>query len=371
MSESIPAKPSSTPHARRRRPSRGRADVPFWLLSAGLHAALICFLLMFAPVREIVFRRERLKEAEVITRGDELEEVIEAIRDKTVERLRARVALLDEGQERMARNFTIINEYFQPFAAEQRATARARMEKYITEVLPRQQELVALITKARDGGDPAVPIAYSQKWMSRILTAQEEVRRGIRLLELGGEELLKRQQEAEDTQLKATQFLRWLGGDLRSMEWHTKRLAELAERRLAEVAKVAAATDEIEAVGWVVECAEVGIAECEASYVLAQEAKDKNLIRATKRDLDRAKRDLSDGKRSLSSAERNHQRASDQVKRTDGDIVKSQESFKKAATNRDSHLTAGGNVQASACARQKAVVETVRQLWKDETEGKQ
>lgn len=367
MSASTPAKPSSTPSARKP-PLRRLADTPFWLLSAVLHGVVLGLLLMFAPVREIVFRRERVQEPQVITRGDELEEVVDRIRDRTVEHLRERVALLDAGQERMARNFTIVNEHFQPFAAEQRATARVRMESYIGTVLTRQQELADLFLKAREGQvEVTVPIAYSQQWLSRILTAQEEIRRGIRLLDLGGEALLTQQQAAEDKQFEATQFLRWLEGDLGGIAWHSKRLEDLAKRRAEDLAKVASETAEMEQQRQAVASAQARVAEREQAYAEARKGKDRQLTDQARRDLDQAKRDLRDFQNRFNTAERNRKGAEDRIVRTDADLAKAKEDLQKSQTNRDNHILAGGNVQLAACEQQKAVVATVRQLWAAET----
>ncbi len=367
MSASTPAKPNSIPSAGRRRPHR-LTDMPFWLVSAVLHAVVLGLLLTFAPVREIVFRRERVQEPQVITRGDELEEVVDRIRDRTVEQLRERVALLDAGQERMARNFTIINEHFQPFAAEQRATARARMENYIAVVLPRQQELAELLLKARAGqAEATAPIAYSQQWLSRILTAQEEIRRGIRLLELGGDELLQLQQAAEDKQFEATQFLRWLEGDLDGIEWHSKRLDELAKRREEDVGKLASETAEGEQQKQAVEGAQARVAERELGYAEARKGKDRQVIDQAKRDLDQAKSELREFQNRLNTAERNRKAAEERIARADNDTSKAREELQKAMTNRDHHILVGGDVQVAACERQRAVAATVRQLGAGET----
>jgi DNA repair exonuclease SbcCD ATPase subunit len=318
---------------------------------------------MFAPVREIVFRHKVTQEPQVITRGDELEEVMERIRDRTVERLRERVALLDAGQERMARNFTTINEYFQPFAAEQRATAKARMEKYIGEVLPRQEHLTELLLKARDGGDLSAPMAYHQEWMSRILTAQEEIRRGIRLLELGGEELLEAQHAAEEKQFEVNQFIRWLEGDLGSIEWNSKRLSELKREKPELIAQLGERGEALATTQMAVDKARPRVDEWEKTYAEAREGRDWDRIRVVKQGLDEAKRTLHDAERRYSDAERDHRQTLEQLTRTEDDLVKVTESLATARRNREEHIVAGGNVQRAATEMQKAVIETARTLW--------
>jgi DNA repair exonuclease SbcCD ATPase subunit len=242
------------------------------------------------------------------------------------------------------------------------------MENYITVALPRQQELADLLLKASEGQvDPTVPIAYSQEWLSRILTAQEEIRRGIRLLELGGDELLLQQQAAEDKQFEATQFMRWLEGDLGAIGWHSRRLDELAGRRADDVAKVASETAEAEQQRQAVESAQARLAELEQGYAEARKGKDRQQIDQARRDLDQAKRDLREFQNRLNTAERNRKAAEERITRADEDTRRAQTELQKAMTNRDNHILAGGNVQMAACEQQKAVVEIVRQLWADET----
>lgn len=361
MSESTHAKQNSSPNARKSSCSPV-AELPFWAISVVLHALLLGSLLLFVPVREIVFKRASLKEAEVITRGDELEDVIEQIRDRTVERLSARVVLLKSGQERMARNFEIINEHFQPYAEQQRTTARERMEKHIADVLPKQAELSLLLGRAVGGADPAEPVAFAHRWLSRILTGQEEVRRGMRLLELGGPELLAKQHAAEDAQYEATQFLRWLEDDLRAIDTNQERLtafeAELAEKRAklpeAEVA-VTQAKDQLTT-------AETLYAQCKQQWEIERRTKDKARINAAKTALDAAKRQINDGRRNVTGAEHTLTRDVTAVKNTEGSIIKTQERLKQCREKRDNHLTAGRNVHRGAYQRQKDVVAELRAL---------
>ena len=117
--------------------SRRKISV-FWLVSIVLHALVIGAMIVIAPVREIIFVRER-KVPEIITRGEELEKIIEDIRDLTAERLRSRVQILHAGQDRMATNFSTLNRYFQPFEDQQVSGALSRLKHYSDETVRRQQ----------------------------------------------------------------------------------------------------------------------------------------------------------------------------------------------------------------------------------------
>ena len=327
-----------------------------------LHAVVLGTVLFVAPVRRIVLRREKLEEPEVITRGDELEHVIEKIRDRTVEKLRARVLLLEAGQERMARNFATLNRHFQPFAEQQRATAAGRMRKYIAEALPRQERLRALLGAAADDVDPAEAVAYAQICMSRLLTAQEEIRRGIRLLELGTE-LLEEQNAAEEAQHTAAQFYRWLGGDLRGIEHQQSRLPEQNKVLAERTAKVPEAEKAVEAAEAAVGEAELEHRDREASWQEARKARDrKQEEKEARRARDAAKRDVNTAKRTLANAERALTRAADEVKRAETEIGKTNDRLTEYRKKREEHLSAARNVQTGAYARQRGVVDTINRL---------
>jgi len=339
------------------------AELPFWMISVVLHGLLLGAVLLLAPVREIVFKRTALKDTDVITRGDELEAVIEQIRDLTVERLGARVTLLKAGQVRMARNFEIINEHFQPFVDQQRTTARERMEKHVADVLPMQAELARLLEQATTGADSAEPVAFAHRWLSKILTGQEEVRRGLRLLKLGGPELLAQQQAAEDAQYEAAQFLRWLGDDLHAITAHQERLvkseAELVDLK-AKVPETETAVAEAKAQ---LAVAETLYARCKQLWETERKTKDKGRISAAKKALEAARRQINDGRREVATVERTLTRDVAGVKKAEENIAKTQERLTQRQEKRDSHLTAGCNVHRGAYRRQKGVVAMVEALW--------
>ncbi len=360
MSASTPEKTSSI-RTRRNGSSSAQAELPFWGISVTLHALMIGSVFMFAPVREIVFRR-KIEEPEVITRGDELEAVIEQVRDRTVEKLHSRVALLEAGQERMATNFATLNEFYQPFVEQQRATARDRMDKHIADVLPRQDELRKLIEAAKTDGTPEKPVAFAHEWVSRILTAQEEIRRGMRLLELGGPELLAKQREAEETQAKASQFMRWLDGELHAIARENERLVKYEEELVARKAKVPEAENAVFEAKVAEKDAEHRVREADTRRAEFSKAKEREQEMEARKALVKARETLNGARRRVGDATRALQRANDDVKRKAADIEKARQRLADATKKRDSHLTVGYNVQNGAYHRQKAAIDTVREL---------
>ncbi|MFW5863897.1 MAG: hypothetical protein ACOCVT_00465 [bacterium] len=199
-----------------------------------LHVVVLLLLIFVSPVREVVFTREKSTEPEIITRGDELEEIIDAIRDRTAERLKERVALLEEGQSRMATNFRILNEHFQPFEDQQKATAAIRLEKYIQDVLRRQQQLVDLTEKAAKQDEVMPAVEAAREEMSRILQGQEEILRGIQLLEINTEEMKDLQNQALDAQIDANQHHRWLDEAVLMLEKNLAQI-EMSESILKDI----------------------------------------------------------------------------------------------------------------------------------------
>ena len=195
-----------------RKPSSGQGrNGRFWAISVTVHAVVFALLVFFGPVRRIVlFEKDAPEQTEIITRGDELQGIVESIRDLTADKLRGRVELLAQGQDRMATNFAIVNAHFQPFEADQRATALSRLEQYLTQTLELQKGLVDTLTEAAKTDDAKQTIALARVSMPRILTAQDEIRRGIVLLDIEKAALTASQQEAQEKQIGANQFLRWL-----------------------------------------------------------------------------------------------------------------------------------------------------------------
>ncbi|NLF38695.1 hypothetical protein GX586_04575 [bacterium] len=200
---------------------------PFWGISIAVHCIVLGALVIAFPVREIVFRRDAPREPEIITRGDALQEIIDAIRDRTAERLRGRVALLEQGQDRMAQNFQIINTHFLPFADQQRATARARLDECIRQALDRQKALADALRAAQASHNPLPAVEAARADMPRILTAQDEIRRGIILLDLQKDALATQQNAAQEAQISANQFIRWLDDAVLTIQQRAEPLRSL------------------------------------------------------------------------------------------------------------------------------------------------
>lgn len=356
MSGSIPGRTNSS------RAEAGSGRWPFWSLSLVLHAVVLGTLIFVSPVREIIFTRKLMAEPEVITRGDELQEVIEEIRDRTAEKLRARLALLEEGQDRMATNFGTLNRHFQPFAEQQRATARSRMQKYMDEAGQRQSELVDLLGEAQKTRDPRKALTAAHLGMSRILTAQEEIRRGIRLLALGDEELLTKQKKAEEGQYNANQFLRWLDGDLVGISRYGKQVASLEKTEAAEQDGLAPLVEAIKKAKALAGGVDQERRALEAEVQEHQEAGDRKKEQEAKKRLDERKRAWQAASREVSEAEKALKRAQDQLDRTRSALKKARERVKKCQESRDGHARVALNVQRSSYYQQKDVIETIVRL---------
>ncbi len=198
----------------------------FVVCSVGIHLAILGVIL-FSPAREYIFERERSLKPEIIARDDRLEELMAEVRDRTVDRLEGRVALLAEGQDRMAGNFETINAHLQPFQQMQTATARDRFEQYAKSTVTLQKELLNVLQSSPETLDNWNSLeANARQIAARLLSAQEEIRRGMMLLGHLDEELQGRQVEAEKQQFRVGQTLRELAEALSDEE---KRLAQLEQ----------------------------------------------------------------------------------------------------------------------------------------------
>jgi len=231
---------------RRSPEQRGARGLPFWLVSTVLHGVVLVVLVLALPVRTIMLREESAGVPPVITRGDELQEIIDAVRDLTAERLRARVMLLEEGQERMARNFGIVNAHFLPFAAQQRATARSRLESYLDETLALQRALRDACVTARHAATPGTMLAAARVQTARVLAAQDEVRRGILLLDLETNRLAATQRAAQDAQIAANQKIRALDDVHVSITRREEAIAAGARELATVEQRVAEATSAVQ-----------------------------------------------------------------------------------------------------------------------------
>ena len=217
----------------------------FWLISLGIHAAFLAALLWFAPVREIVFRTEVKEKPEVVTRGEELAEIIEQLRDNTAEKLAARVELLSAGQERMATNFETLNAYYQPFAEQQVSTAVARLDHYSQDTFNRLAYMRETAEEADKDKDPDPLLEAADKHTSRILSGMQEIKRGMHLVD--ATHLLDEQKKAVEAQVTANQHLGWLRQSCQAVARHQEEKKDLeakvrtAEKQIEELKKQLAA----------------------------------------------------------------------------------------------------------------------------------
>jgi len=327
------------------------------------HGVALCLVLFVAPVREIVFKRKDVTEPDIITRGDELQEVIDEIRDRTAEQLTQRVAILKAGKNRMTTNFETLNRHFQPFVDQQRATARARMQKYIDDALQLQKVLLGALEATKQGGAATVASSVAHESMSRILTAQEEIRRGIRLLEIGGDELIAQQKKAEETQYNAGQFFRWLEGDLSAIEDASKKLAALgtkAEHQKQETLASEVTVNEVKS-----RQKSVNEEQKKFEVVLrqARNSKDKDAEKQANENLKKKKSELSAVKNQVSKAGIALNKIRAQMGSTLKEIERVKGQLKKSQDARDEHLRAGENVQGSSLRQQELIVTQIAEFF--------
>jgi len=331
----------------------------FWLVSITLHVLAIAAVVFIGPVREIVFVREYTLEPNIITRGDDLEQIIDDIRDVTAERLMARVALLREGQRRMAVNFNTLNLYFQPFQEHQLASAMSRFSHYANEALRRQEIVIQAMASVGDNNSAYQAVRTAQEQIPRIFTAQDEIRRGIQLLPISGDEILMTQRESEDQQHQTHQFVRWLDDSLRGIDENQKRLAKaledfaLLEPLIIEEKRKVLAADaaQIEA-----EKEKTQFERLRASAMEAQEherARElENSIRQANDRIYQSRNRGNDTRRELQHLERRF-----------SDAVNSQyEALRRIPyheSKRDEFIQTSGNIQRSALLNQRVVIDAV------------
>jgi len=206
-----------------------------WLISLTLHL-LVLGALVLVPAKQYFendFDSPEKKTKDIMQRGQELEEIMEDVRDLTAERLARKVALLDAGSERMATNFETMNEFYQPLEEQQRESAMARMDLYVERTLGNMKKLSEQLTRADGMKDVEKIIATlegSDQLGSRILVGQEELRRGLMFLAPDDQDLVEQQDEAEERQLRSISHRGWAQGTLRSIVSTRESIAEAEER---------------------------------------------------------------------------------------------------------------------------------------------
>ncbi len=211
----------------------------FLIGSAVIHLAILGVILL-SPAREYIFEREQSLKPEIIARDDRLEELMEEVRDQTVERLQERVEILAEGQDRMAGNFETINAHLQPFQEMQTATARDRFEQYAETTTSLQKQLLELLESSpRTLAEWNAAEAEARQLTARLLSTQEEIRRGMMILGYLDAELLEQQAGTEREQFTVGQSLRELAEALSEEERRSAQLQRDQATLATAVARIA------------------------------------------------------------------------------------------------------------------------------------
>lgn len=336
-----------------------KTESRFWVFSMVVHGIIITIML-YAPVKEIILpSKEMSSTPEVIKKGEDLEEVIEAIRESTAEKLKARVELLKEGQDRMAVNFDTVNKYFQPFAEKQKAVALKRFKYYAVDTLWRQKELMDLFDKAVRRDDPGDAIEKTAEHMPRILSGLEEIKRGLYLLDIpNAEELVIKQAEAEDIQLKANQFVGWLEGTVNKVNSLKASIPKLEDEIQPLKEKKDTLENEIIELG-----AERGALVKKVNIEKGLAGKEKD--RAKRKELD-AQWKKTDGERKKVENEKKKKEGElrsvvSNLKKKVDSLKKYKEELPKTEEHRKSLIGTSKNVQGGAFWKQKMVIDSVYQ----------
>ncbi len=334
-----------------------RSDRLFWGLSLAVHgtAALI---LIAIPAREFLFTREIVeKRGRVMTRGKNLERIIDNIRDLTAERLRARIYLLKAGQKRMASNFETMNRYYQPFVSQQRRAARLRFDTYAGQVLERMDELRLLLEKADETKDAARAVEVGQSSIPRITGGQEEVRRGMVLLELADEELKKKQNDAEEAQFGVGPFLGWIRGHVASIERRRREIPEHEKNVKEFEKKIATGTRNRDATRVALAQAKKRLAEARSRE---KKEKDRNERNALRRKLKAVESEVRREEKRLRDTEGQLRRLSQEAARVRAQLEEHRTKLPAEVKKRDELISVARNIQGGAYWRQKEVIDAIR-----------
>lgn len=357
----------------------------FWLISAALHGAGLV-VLMLTPAGQRVFKQEeRPLKPEIVRKDEALAEVIDDIRDLSVERLRAQVALLEAGRDRMAVNFETMNRYYVPFVAEQIASARARLTQEGEKTLGRQQEILTAARRAVElkaaGSDPMWRVF--DKHRAALIAGQEEIRRVMLLTAADDAELLATQNQAEAVQMEAFEALS-VSVSAQNQLWNAEsRLETLsaekskfeearadAERLLKEAeAEVARVQEAAQAAVVRQQAAQAAVGPLKQAVEKARKEKTgeaaarealktaEAAAKAAQQEAGKAKAERGQADRKFAAAKRHADgRAKDLAKVTDGH-VKTAETIRVKTEERDVNAAKAAALQEQAQALQKTVYE--------------
>lgn len=213
--------------------NKQRTSSRFWLISAALHGAALVVVVL-TPAGQRVFKSEdRPLKPEIIRKDEALAEVIDNIRDLSVERLKTQVALLEAGRARMATNFETLNRHYQPFVAEQLASSRARLAQEAEKTFALQQEVLAAAKRALELNEPGAGAlgAVFDKNRAALLAGQGEIRRALMLAAADDEALLAAQEQAETVQVDALQSLSLSVNARKHLNYAASQLAVFAGKK--------------------------------------------------------------------------------------------------------------------------------------------
>lgn len=211
---------------------------PYWVLSMVLHVVLLGWLIWYGPVRDIILERGKPKR-EALIRGKELEKVVEQMQLSVAEELEDRVALLKAGQDRMATNFDTLNAHFQPYEANQKATAQLRFEKYASTLQTDQQALFKLLNDVLVSKNYDAAAQAGQEKLPVMISALDEVRRGVLLLS-ADQAIADLHTQAETALFEVEKPLR----DIGNLLGRYRRLESEIKQARAELASLTPAADE-------------------------------------------------------------------------------------------------------------------------------
>ena len=357
----------------------------FWLISAALHGVALVVLILTPAGQRVFKQEERPLKPEIVRKDEALAEVIDEIRDLSVERLRAQVALLEAGRERMAVNFETMNRHYVPFVAGQIASARARLTQEGEKTLGRQEEILTAARRAVElkaaGSDPMWRVF--DKHRAALIAGQEEIRRVLLLTAADDAELLATQNQAEAVQMEAFEALSVSVGAQNQL-WNAEpRLETLsaektkfeearadAERLLqaatAEVAKVQEAEKSAvvrqqaaqAAVGPLKQAVEKARKEKTGEAAAREALKTAEAAaKAAQQEAGKAKAERGQAARKFAAAKRHAEgRAKDLAKVADGQ-VKTAETVRVKTEERDVNAAKAAALQEQAQALQKTVYE--------------
>lgn len=338
-----------------------RTDFRFWFGSALAHGVVLGVLLA-SPVGQRVFRREaKSAKPQVIRRGEALAEVVDDIRDLAVMRLRGQVALLREGQTRMADDFVTMNAYYQPFVAQQLATVRARLMDDATNTFARQAVLLKATERTvREGEHGSDPMwrAYDQN-RAHILAGQGEIRRALLLTAADDEGLVELQRQADEAQFEVFRNVSMSVSGQNNLWGGTKRRTQLVESLRDAEAKLADANAALPALAAEDAAARSALAEATAALASARQAnpRDDKRVRQASDACRAAERRAADAKGRRSKLERDRAQWEDRRTKALAERQRLLDRVLEFTDLRDRNAQAALDAQARAVALQRDVYD--------------